>query len=110
MAPGDSVVVQPLEFTAIRVEKPPNLTATNKNQLSMVSGFADEHPANPVISIFKGAANDSPSPGGEGRPSSVAILRRVEGEGGCPPCLPDVVAATEESAFTTRHPIKASKN
>jgi hypothetical protein len=26
------------------------------------SGFADERPANPVARIFKGTANDSPSP------------------------------------------------
>jgi len=31
------------------------------------SGFADECPANPVARIFKGTANDSPSPWGEGR-------------------------------------------
>jgi hypothetical protein len=43
-----------------------------RESLSTVSGFADERPANPVVEIFKGAANDSPSPGGEGR-----------GEGGC---------------------------
>jgi hypothetical protein len=35
--------------------------------LSIISGFADERPANPVVSIFKEAAKDSPSPGGEGR-------------------------------------------
>ena len=31
------------------------------------SGFADERPANPDARIFKGTANDSPSPWGEGR-------------------------------------------
>jgi hypothetical protein len=39
---------------------------------SFVSGFVDERPANPFVEIIKGAANDSPSAGGEGR-----------GEGGC---------------------------
>jgi hypothetical protein len=30
-------------------------------------GFADDCPANPVARIFKDTADDSPSPGGEGR-------------------------------------------
>src|SRR5208282_211787 len=36
--------------------------------------------------------------GGEGR------------EGGCHPCIPEVVAASEESGFTPFHPLKTSKN
>jgi hypothetical protein len=38
-----------------------------KEQRLHVSYFADERPANPVVRIFKGLANDSPSPWGEGR-------------------------------------------
>jgi hypothetical protein len=51
--------------------------------LSLVSGFADERSVNPVVEIFKEAANDSPSPGGEGW-----------GEGGR---IINVVAISEES-------------
>ena len=34
-------------------------------------GFADARPANPAMRIFKGTANDSPSPWGEGRDEGV---------------------------------------
>jgi len=49
-----------------------NPLSQERKSLSTVSGFADECPANSVVKMLKGAANDSPSPGGEGR-----------GEGGC---------------------------
>jgi hypothetical protein len=41
-----------------------NLTFSpgEKEQLLHVAGFADDRPANPVARIFKGTANDSPSP------------------------------------------------
>jgi hypothetical protein len=66
---------------------------------SLVSGFANERPANPVTQIFKGAANDSPSPGGEGR-----------GEGGCHSYIYNVVTVSEEPGFTPCHALKTSKN
>jgi hypothetical protein len=41
-----------------------------RKPLSLVSGFTDMRPANPVVENFKGATNDSPSPGDEGRVES----------------------------------------
>jgi hypothetical protein len=38
-----------------------------KEQASRASGFADDYPANPVARFSSGTADDSPSPGGEGR-------------------------------------------
>jgi hypothetical protein len=48
---------------------PPNLTFSlgEKEQRSHISGSADDRPANPVARIFRKPADDSPSPGGEGR-------------------------------------------
>ena len=54
---------------------------------------------NPAHRLAQNAANDSSSPGGEGR-----------GEGGCHPCIPDVMAAPAESCFTPCHALKTSKN
>jgi hypothetical protein len=48
-----------------------------KEQPSLNSGFINDGSANPVMRIFKRTANDSPSPGGEGR-----------GEGGCKTPIP----------------------
>jgi len=46
-----------------------NLTFSpgEKEQHSHISDFADDRPANPVARIFRKPADDSPSPGGEGR-------------------------------------------
>jgi hypothetical protein len=49
-----------------------------------VSGFADARPANPVARIFRKAADDSPSPWGEGRDEgerSNQFLSRWEADG-----------------------------
>ena len=50
-------------------------------------------------SFFKETANDSPSPGGEGR-----------GEGGCHPCIHDAMAAPEKSGFMPCYPLKTLEN
>jgi hypothetical protein len=43
------------------------LNTLPNEQPAHVSGFADECPGNPGARIFKGTADDSPSPWGEGR-------------------------------------------
>jgi hypothetical protein len=45
----------------------PDLLPQEKEQPLCVFIFSIDHPANPVTRIFKGTANDSPSPWGEGR-------------------------------------------
>jgi hypothetical protein len=47
-----------------------------RKSLSNVSGFADDRPANSVVHIFKGAANDSPSPGGSGEDLEIHRARK----------------------------------
>src|SRR5208282_4000128 len=54
---------------------------------------------NPAHRPAQNAANDSPSPRGEGR-----------GEGGCHPCILGIMAAPEESCFAPCYPLKTSKN
>src|SRR5208282_1250889 len=54
---------------------------------------------NPAHRMAQNAANDSPSPGGEGR-----------GGHGCHPCILGVMAVPEESCFTPSYPRKTSKN
>ena len=57
------------------------ISPQERKQHSIVSGFADERPANPVIQIFKEAADDSPSPGGEGRGEDGRLNKFLSGLG-----------------------------
>jgi hypothetical protein len=50
----------------LRPPSPFILSPRERKWLLIVPGFADERPTNPVVYIFKRAANDTPSPGGEG--------------------------------------------
>ena len=71
------------------------ISPRERKQLSIASAFADNRPANPLVSIFKGAADDSPSPGGEGRGEGVRHRRRR-----------DVMALLEESSITPGQRLK----
>jgi len=57
------------------------LSRGEREQQSSLNHFLKARSANPIARLFKPSECDSPSPWGEGRPSSVARLRRVEGEG-----------------------------
>ena len=57
--------------------------------------FTNQTHDNPAYHITQSAANDSPSPGGEGRLSSIAAGRRMEGEGGCHSCIHDFATVTD---------------
>ena len=72
---------------------------------------------NPAHRMAQNAANDSPSPVRLRlwlRRDRVEAKRRRRGEGrgegGCHPCILEVMAAPEESCFTPCYPLKTSKS